>query len=142
MKFAIFSGRFDPCHLGHVQSIIKIAYKYNHVLVPILDYEDRFIPAKIVKETFESLFNSMSPLNNVTFIVNDIHFGYITEEQYNFYIKMHFGIAADVTYLSGNPEVLAHFKQLGLKHEFFERSMDDIYTGTGIRKEIIDNGYI
>lgn len=142
MKYAVFSGRFDPGHLGHVKTMVLIAHRFDHVIIPILDYPERMVPAKVVKMVLESLFQAMSPLNNVTFVINDIHFGKITEQEYIKFIYKEIGSAVDVTYLSGNPEVIAHFKNLGLKHEFFERSMDEIYTGTNIRREIIDNGYI
>ena len=43
MRVAIFSGRFDPPHIGHVLTKIKIAKEYEFLIVPILDYPDRFL---------------------------------------------------------------------------------------------------
>lgn len=136
MRFAVFSGRFDPIHLGHFQTIVNIAKEYDHVLVPILDYPERLVPAKRVKKVFDRILDDVIPLHNITVVINDVHFGKITEKQYNNFLKEHIGIAADVTYLTGNKKVLKHFKDMGLKHEHFERSIDFIYEGTKLRGEL------
>ena len=137
MKFAVFSGRFDPIHVAHLQSIAQIAKRFDHVLVPILDYPDRAIDAYVVKEIAETLLDTIISINNITFIVNDIHFGKITLEEYNKFISDNIGVNADVMYLSGNPQVIEHMKNIGVKrYGFFKRFYDDIYTGTMIRKEI------
>ena len=137
MRFAIFSGRFDPVHLGHLQTIVKIAGEYDHVIVPILDYPERAISAGPCKMVLEMILRNVAPINNITVVINGIHFGQMTEKKYNDFIKEHIGVAADVTYLSGNPEVLSRFAALKLKHKHIERSMDEIYTGTKIRKELL-----
>jgi nicotinamide mononucleotide adenylyltransferase len=137
MKFAVFSGRFDPIHVAHLQSIVQIAKRFDHVLVPILDYSDRAISAHVVKGIAETLLDAMIPINNVTFVVNNIHFGKITFEEYNKFISDNIGENADVMYLSGNPQVIEHMKEIGVRrYEFFKRFHDDIYTGTMIRKEM------
>ena len=52
------------------------------------------------------------------------------------FIEENIGKSANVTYLSGNEQVIDHMKNIGVKrYEFFHRFMDDIYTGTRIRSE-------
>lgn len=137
MEFAIFSGRFDPCHTGHFFSISKIARAFDHVIVPILDYGERLTPASVIKSIFENFFKSVTPLNNITFVLNTIHFGEITLEEYQKFLVNYAGGKVNVSYLSGNEQVLNHMKHIGVERTiYWPRFMDDIYSGTRIRNEI------
>ena len=139
MKVAIFSGRFDPLHIGHILTIIEIAKKYDHVFVPILNYSNRFIEVEIILKIFKRIFEHMDNLFfKVTLIVNEIHFGKITSKEYKTLIKSINCENDDVTYLSGNFEVLDHMNKIGIKNRYFKRTMDEVYTGTNIRNQIKD----
>lgn len=141
MRCAIFSGRFDPCHLGHVRSIVKIAKRFDHVFVPILDYPGREVCADRVLLIFKDFFNTVFSLHNVTFLINWIHFGKITLEEYLSFIKAHIGEDAQTMYLSGNQQVIDHMKEIGVANfGFYPRYMDHIYTGTIMKERIKDSG--
>jgi len=54
---AIFPGRFQPPHLGHVLTILNVAKKYDRVIVAVVDLPPSIMPpeesAAILKRVFE-----------------------------------------------------------------------------------------
>lgn len=139
-KTAIFSGRFEPPHLGHLHTILNIAKVYGRVLVVILDYPDREVcSADEARDIFNGIFDAMFPdTTRSTFqvIINDIHFATISFAQYDTLLRNN-GICINHSiYLSGNTEVLENMKKEGIRSRFFPRTNDYIYTGTSIREQI------
>lgn len=139
MKVAVFSGRFDPPHLGHTNTISVLAEPNDFVIVPILDYNGRvLISAEDAKQIFENVFKNIC-IKNVLFIVNNIHFGKITMDQYK---EMITGCGfdynkCDVIYWSGNISVIDHMNSIGIRNVPIERSFPKIYSGTKIRESKI-----
>ncbi len=139
-KTAIFSGRFDPPHLGHLHTVLNIAKVYGRVLIVILDYPDReACSVDEARDIFNGIFDAMFPdTTRSTFqvIINDIHFATITYSAYDTLLRNN-GICYNHSiYLSGNIEVLDNMKKEGIKCRFFPRTDDYIYTGTKIREQI------
>lgn len=139
---AIFSGRYDPPHFGHINTIMKICEEYARVVVVILDYPERIVcSAEDASKIFDDFFDAVLPKmtrNKVWVTINNVHFGKITREYYeNGMRDMGISLAHNV-YLSGNEEVLRHVKSLGIRTEFIGRSRDDIWEGTKIRKYLND----
>lgn len=139
-KTAIFSGRFDPPHLGHLHTILNIAKVYGRVLVVILDYPDREVcSADEARDIFNSIFDAMLPettRSTIQVVINDIHFASITFTQYDLLLRNNGLCLNHSIYLSGNPEVLANMKKEGIKNRYFARTDDYIYTGENIREQI------
>lgn len=138
MKVAVFSGRFDPPHIGHVMSIHKLSTSHDIVIIPILDYADRFISAESAFEVFNSVFEHYQSHSLIIFLINNIHFSKITEVEYNDLLKQ-CGIDQsinDVIYYAGNKEVLDNFIGMGIKATYLKRSMDEFYAGVEIRSEL------
>lgn len=130
---AIFSGRFDPLHTGHILTITKLLKKYSTVVVVILDYPDRTLTAEEVKQIIEVIFEHNSN-GNVIAVINNIHFGIITQYEY---LQLLNELKLDINntiYLSGNQTVIDNFDKLGIRNEFVQRSGD--YSGTQIRESI------
>ena len=109
----LFSGRFDPIHLGHLISILRLATKYNKVVVVILDYLGRSSPAQYSKQILEESLSHCK--GNFEVLINNVHFGKITIKQLESIPKF------DV-YAAGNMKVLKHMSSLGFKVEWVDRA--------------------
>lgn len=137
-KTAIFSGRFDPVHLGHVLTILKLLDRFDHVVVVILDYPEREgCTAQKALEVFQAVFCKIGGPGTITLVINKIHFARITIDQY-FELAIRAGVGDDdVTYVSGNREVLKHFKDMGILCKFIPRSGK--YSSTEERRRMNGN---
>ncbi len=136
---AIFSGRFDPPHLGHVMTIIGLCERFGRVIIPVLKYNEREVCSAVeAKNIFDFMFSEMSPIHSISckpeIIVNAVHFGEVTKEYYDQFLKQYKILQEHCVYVSGNPEVLDHMATLDVRCEYLPRSRDDIYEGTKIRK--------
>lgn len=142
-KTAIFSGRFDPPHLGHILSILELARLYGKVAVIILDYPDREeCSVDEARDIFNKLFDLFFPpiaRQVIQVEVNDIHFAHISFAEYDALLRNIGCCMNHSIYVSGNLEVLENMKKQGIKARFFARSNDYLYTGTKIREEIDKN---
>jgi len=110
-KIVLFSGRFDPPHIGHLCTIIKLAQKYGVVKVPILDHPERRFPVIYCKKMIEDVLNKTKL--DVKFSVNNIHFGRITKEEIDKYKPFDL-------YISGNLAVLRHVETIGIPCEYVD----------------------
>jgi cytidyltransferase-like protein len=139
-KTAIFSGRFDPPHLGHVQTILKIAKRFSKVVVVILDYPERkVVNAMEAKDIFDYLFDMVFPetcRSKVDVVINNIHFGKIKFSEYDCFLRNIGACYNHTVYLTGNFEVLVNMQEQQIKHEFIERSIDAVYEGKKIREDL------
>jgi hypothetical protein len=137
---AIFSGRYDPPHLGHLITILGIAELFGRVIVVILDYKGREScgageALSILNTTFDMIFPG-GLRSKVEVVTNDKHFGKITFAEYDLFLR-NIGVCYNhCTYLSGNPEVLANMESQQIRHSAFPRSYDKFYTGTAIREQL------
>lgn len=137
---AVFSGRFDPVHIGHLATVLRLCKRFAKVVIVVLDYHERqIVDAKEAKHIFDMMLDLIFgevARNKVDVVICPIHFGKITYEQYELFLL---NIGADynsTVYLTGNPEVLANFDRQQIRCEYVDRTRDDIYTGTAIRSEI------
>jgi len=135
----IFSGRFDPPHLGHVLTILKLCERFGRVIVPVLNYKEReFCNVLEAKSIFDGFFDIISPVNSISsrpeIVINSVHFGEVTKEYYENLLKLYKVLPERCVYMSGNEFVLEHITKLGFRTERAARSMDHIYEGTKIRK--------
>jgi nicotinamide mononucleotide adenylyltransferase len=135
MKIAVFSGRFDPPHLGHIMTLTKLAGEHDLVLVPVLSYNNRLVMASEAVQIIQDTFKGTVTGAKVKPFVNLIHFGEIYYCQYHELLRRS-GIEPsinDVTYYSGNQEVLEHMKSINVKSEFIPRSRDEYYSSSIIK---------
>jgi cytidyltransferase-like protein len=138
-KIALFSGRFDPIHLGHVITIGRLLEKYKKVIVCILDYPERsFLVDNNVSilKTFLRCWNDREK-NRVILTVNKTHFAKITPEEIQTICWNAVNTKFEkFTYVGGNEEVNSHVKGLGvIDVEYISRSY--FYNSSSIRKSIL-----
>jgi len=142
-KTGVFSGRFCPPHIGHLLTILNLCKHYGKIVVVILDYPEReTCSAEKARQIFNNLFNIIFPeisLSKIDVIINSIHFGKITFSEYDLLLRNIGACYNHTVYLSGNEEVLKHMNHEQIPYERVERSEEETYTGTIIRKQMKEN---
>ena len=112
---ALFSGRFDPLNLGHVETIMSLGGKYKTVHVVILDYDGRF---SLAQDQMTRLLKILAcAIGSYCVTINRDHFATIPRAKAEENIF-------DV-YCSGNRECLEHMEEIGFKIEYVPRSGKD-----------------
>jgi phosphopantetheine adenylyltransferase len=136
----IFSGRFDPPHIGHLMTIIDLCKRFQKIVIVVLDYSGRQdCSASMAVLIFETLFEDFLPqicANKIECVVNHTHMAEISVEEYEDLLESVGATRANSIYLSGNPEVLDHMEEIGIKSECVPRSIDHIYSSTIVRSKI------
>lgn len=112
-KIILFSGRFNPPHLGHFSTITDLAEKYGKVKVIILDYPKRKFPitycVRVLKDEL-----SKTKLD-IEIIANKIHFEKIKKEEIEQFKPFDL-------FVSVNLKVLRHVESLGIPCEYVDFS--------------------
>ena len=121
---ALFLGKFQPPHLGHVITIRALNERYSKVIVGVTQSDPLIIPATTIIEIFRK-------------VLPDSQFSFIaipgSVEEGTAEINCTFDVVA-----SGNPKVLEKLKARGFAVDFVERSYDSMFSGTRERKNFID----
>lgn len=125
MTTALFLGRFQPPHVGHLLTIQSLATKYDQLIVGVTECE----PSVMTIDNVIGIFKSLLPSNNISFL----HVSGSVEGG-TAIINCQFDVCC-----SGNPAVLSIMGGKGYKTEYTERSFDSIYSGTHERKTYIEN---
>ena len=123
---ALFSGRFDCPHLGHLISILRLSKKFNTVIVVILDYPERMFPVEYARTVLCEALSSC--VGDVEVFTNSTHFGRITRKELN---EWEFDV-----YCAGNMEVLSHIKSLGVPVQYVERAYEYEANNDRFAKEV------
>jgi cytidyltransferase-like protein len=109
---ALFSGRFDTVHVGHIIQILRLGQMFDRVIVPVLDYPEQHYPVQYRVQVLKDIFKP--PKYEV--FSNKEHFAKITHEEIN---KYTFDI-----YVSQNMECLKHIESLGYKILYVDRAYE------------------
>lgn len=118
---AIFLGKFQPPHLGHIRTILKIAKEYDRVIVGITQGSLQIIE---YKEVFDILTEIFVEFDNISIVLIEgtIEDGSASLENYTF----------DVI-VTGNYKVLEILQQRGYQVCFQSRTEGIGYSGSEIR---------
>ena len=125
MTTALFLGRFQPPHVGHLITISTLAAKYDQLVVGLTECEPSVMPI----ENVISILQQLLPASNICFIKvkGSVEGGTAV-------IDCKFDVCC-----SGNPAVLSIMENKGYKTEYTERAFDSIYSGTRERQAYIEN---
>ncbi|AZL54722.1 hypothetical protein EI285_09095 [Aliarcobacter skirrowii] len=118
---AIFLGKFQPPHLGHIQTILKISKKYEKVIIGITKGSQKILDYEEVKSIFEEIFENNKNIE-VEIIEGTIEDGTAKLDSYNFDIIV-----------TGNKKVLKLLSEKGYKTIFQARTEGVGYSGSEIR---------
>jgi len=142
-KTAVFSGRWDPPHLGHLDAILNLGRMYARVVVVILDYPERESAcADEVKDLFVSIFDkicSPSTRNCYQFVVWNRHFAEIDFAEYDCFLRNIGACLSHSVYITGNQDVIANMKKQQINYRYYPHRIfleNYIYSGTRRREEI------
>lgn len=128
-KIVLCSGRFDPVHEGHLDTISDLGQIYKKVIVVVLDHEKQVFPLAYRLDTLEKHLNKYKGNYEVDWNTN--HFEKITRDQLQRWTFDY--------WVGGNLEVMRHLESIGIKCIYVQRSGD--ITGADLRllKRIKDN---
>ena len=133
-KIALFPGRFQPPHLGHVITIMRIYPIYDEIIVAVSDYtycgkRKRVLSTRKIIQILEKLFVHLPKIR-----VKSIGRGVIERRSYD--DLPHFDYV-----VSGNMEALKAAEKAGFKTRHVPRAKDLPYLrGEEIRQAFWENG--
>lgn len=125
MTTALFMGRFQPPHLGHILTIKNLSKKYSKLIIGVTEGQ----PSIISVDEVVAILRGVLEESNVEFLPIK---GVVEEGTAT--IDIEFDVCC-----SGNPAVLNVMEKNGFRTQFVERSNDEIYTGSRIRQAFAEN---
>jgi len=131
-KIVFFPGKFHPPHLGHAKTILTLISQYKNVVVGVSGDtpSDKITDVDNIYNILTDLF---SPFNSV--VVVKITGILVDKSDLT-------GLPVFDVLASGNPKVLAWVEHMGLEGKYTERAEGYLFSGTEIRKELLDKeGY-
>lgn len=126
---AIFSGRFQPPHLGHIITLMKLYPLFDEIIIAITEYtwggtKMPVISVKYVKEILEAVFRNL-PKYRV------IIAGKAMIERTSFDDLPKFDIL-----VTGDLKVIKRLEEIGMKYMFVSRTEGVGYCGTELREAL------
>ena len=119
---AFFPGKFQPPHLGHVLTVMRIYEDYDKIIICVTEDKPRAITVEKTKNIFKEAFQHLSKVEIVS--INEVLCSMTTLEKLpNF----------DVL-LTGNPDVIHWSEEHNVECKFLDRSIGPGFSGTTVRK--------
>jgi nicotinamide-nucleotide adenylyltransferase len=136
MTTALFIGRFQPLHIGHLYVITELAERYEHVKIGIGSSQHSHTPknplsAEEREEMLTAVLNAQKITNVTLYCIPDIN----SNEKWVDHVQ---GIVGDYNVIhSGNSLVIRLFEGKGVTVE--KISHVDPYKATHIRQAVCDH---
>ena len=118
---AFFPGKFQPVHMGHVTSLMKIFNDYDKIIIGITSDPPNVLSLNARKEIFESV---LSRFNKFEYVFFDTALIDIKDKT----ILPQFDVC-----VTGNQKVVDYMKKNNFKTRLLSRSEGVGYSGTEIR---------
>lgn len=119
---AFFPGKFQPPHLGHVVSVIRLYKKYDKILIGITEDEPSVISRQEARNIFEEVFQYLPKVE--VRLIKGVLLSYLSRE----------GLPKFDVLLTGNPDVIEWCNKRDVPCIFVPRSEGLGFSGTFIRK--------
>lgn len=115
MTIAIFTGRFQPPHLGHILTLMRIYPLYNKIIIAVSEYtyggkKKQVISPEVAKKILEDVFQHLPKFEVIL-----IGKGFIERTTFNDLPKF------DVV-VTGNLELIRKMEKLGIKARYIKRT--------------------
>ena len=129
-KIAIFPGRFQPPHLGHVLTLMKIYPLYDEIIIAVTSYtyggrKKQVMKPREVKSIFENVFKYLPKYKVVT-----VGKGFIERKSFDDLPRF------DVV-VTGNLETIRRMEKMGIKARYVPRSEGVAgWSGTELREAL------
>jgi cytidyltransferase-like protein len=125
MTTALFLGRFQPPHVGHLLTIRTLANKFDRLIVGVTEAEPSVMPVSNVIDLLKQLL----PEPKISFIhvTGSVEGGTAV-------IDCEFDVCC-----SGNTAVLDIMKSKGYQTEYTPRTSDHLFSGTNERRAFISS---
>jgi len=117
MKIALFPGKFQPVHLGHIITLMKIYDRFDKIIIGITNDIPQVLSQEERKSIFDSVFMHLPKYETV--LIPGVIVGNKALDLPDFDIC-----------LTGNKEVINTMSDAGYKTEFLERSKGAGFSGT------------
>ena len=127
---ALFSGRFDPVHIGHIIQIMRLGQRFDKVIVPVLDYREQKYPVDYRVQILKEALGFAK--GNYEVFANEHHFGTIKTDEVKEYIDGY----GTFIYVSQNIACIKNMSDMGYFVEYVDRAYDNSGTGDFIIKQI------
>ena len=129
MTIALFPGRFQPIHIGHVLTLMDIYPNYSKIIVAVTNYtyegqKPHVLPRNKVKDVLENIFQHL-PKIEVVFTED----GFPVRETFDDLPEF------DVV-VTGNKASIENMRNLGIDAEYVPRSFGVGYSGTELREKL------
>jgi len=124
MKNVLFPGKFQPPHLGHIITIMKLRKDYNKIIIGITEDKPEVMPQSKRKKIFDDVFKGFIDVETV--IIKGTIEGCSSLKNLPEF---------DVC-ISGNKNVIKKIREFGKEAKFIKRSFPKIYSGTRWREDV------
>ena len=114
MTTALFTGRFDRPHCGHIHTIQQLGQQYDRVLVVVLDYKKQRYPVEYRANILSDILQYSK--GNYEVMINSVNFEHADRNEIDRY-------TFDV-YCSGNLTCCNKLMALGYITRYIDRSWD------------------
>jgi cytidyltransferase-like protein len=122
MTTAFFPGKFQPPHLGHFLTLMKLYPKYDRIIVGITEDEPRVISPEKTKIIFTDMLRYLQKFRIIL-----IKGTLIKKETLE-------GLPSFDVLVSGNKNVIDWAKKMDVATEFTQRSSGVGFSGTELRE--------
>ena len=126
MTIALFCGRFQPPHIGHLLTINRYYGEYEKIIIAVLNQLSVF-PVNDIVQTFRKIYRFMPDIEVIKF-------------NCSFFTREYFGDLPDYDIIiSANEELVKRLKDINVKVRYVPRSqyLNRAISGTAIRRSLL-----